>query len=670
MEIDKQVNFLNPELIKINEDFTNTKIRWNNLFNTYNNKELDEDFFKDFFKVNNEILFIISIVSLINSTNNSQESSDLLKNLSKEYSELNLNIYTDKKIYNQYKKALNKEFVQNNNELKFLISKTLNEFNNNGVNLIDNEKSKFKQLNDRLIELINQYNLNLLESKKHLSISCSTSDITDLDKKILEQVSPFVTNDKVVIPFSSGLFGVILKNSTNELLRKEIYEAIATIATGKYDNSPILNEIVTVRQEKALLLGHKSAAHYAMLNNMITEPGKVFEFIEDLNTKFMPAYIKESNMINDFGKNLLNRELKSYDRNYVINEILKSKYEIDTNNIKEYFPVSYVLEKTFKIFGDLFDIEFQISNNKNIWHKDVLQYEVKEKNGESLGSLYLDLFMRDNKRGGACCGSLNDIDEYSFGKKILTNTYIICNFVKSTVPDEETFLNHSDVLTFYHELGHALHHFLAKNKISFLNGTNLVQGDAVELPSQFLEHFCYDAMFLREISKHRISGEALHEEDIVKLKNARSFLEPTSIVVRHALSSYVDMKIYSEVGVIPEEVELEAIKKFVKHSTEYENFKELNTLFHIFTAGYEAGLYFYKWADIMAYDTYKGVLESGDNLDDIKSYMRKFKDLIYAPAGYENFMDHYIKFRGREPSIESMIEILGLNKNDNKIRLK
>lgn len=672
MIIKNDISYINPNLIQMEDEFNQTLHDTENFIKQYHDKDLDELFFKGLYKLNIQSRYLLSSISLLNGVTKTEEYTLLYEKLSKLYSNYQINFFSDKNLYSKYLAVQSKPFVLEFKELKFLVDKTIQEFENNGIQLSSTEQLKYKTLSDKLIELKNKYNSNLIQSKKYLLISLNKDDTEDLSEDLREQLNKFLDKEQKFfnIPFSSGLFSNILKNSNSESVRKTIYHALKSIGLDKYDNRPVLQEIVNLRQKIARLLGHKTAAHHAMLDNMVTQPEKVFEFLNNLTEKFTPYYLEESNMLNNWGNNLLGRPMALHDRAFIINNVLKNKYNVDGNKIKEYFPVNYVINKTFAMFGELFDIKLEKINNKNIWHEDVLTYQVLDKDNHQLGTLYLDLFLRDNKRGGACCGSLNEIDEYCFDEKILTNTYIICNFSKNINLNEETYLTHDDVVTFYHEFGHALHHFLSKNKISFINGTNMVQGDAVELPSQFLEHFCYDKNFLKAISNHKTTHESLSDLDIEKLNNSRSFLEPTSIVVRHALSSYIDMYIYSEPTCIASDVEIKAIKKFVKHTEQYEDLRELHELFHIFTSGYNAGLYFYKWADIMAYDTYKGVIESGTTLEEIKPYMLQFKNKIYAPGGYSNFMSHYIDFRGREPSIDSMIDILKLGTtNQNKLKI-
>lgn len=646
------------------------------IFKNKNDNDITWSFFEDNFQEERKLSFVYKLLSFIKSINSITELNEIFSL----YENKLTNFYID----NNTNDLLYKKFInyKNGNEYSILsfekqeyINSKIKIFIDNGVHLNEDDKEELKKLNEKLSNKKQEYTLNLQKTRDSLIYQTTLKNLKGLSDQHINKVKNFpveiISGEKIyTIPYSSGMFEVIHTYCDNENIREEIFNLILTIGRNdNYNNSPIAQDITNTYHEIAKKLNYNCASDMLMKNNMVKDAEVVFNFLDDLTEKSNTYYEEETNDYIAFAKRTLNREPKDSDRAYVLNKMYEHKFNIDTLLLKKYFPEKNVMNGMFKVLNKIFSINFVLKENIIINESSIPIYNVyDEKEGTLLGEIIFDLFQRKGKRNGACCGSLLSRETYENKSNLnsLPIVFIICN----VEPDfeKESLFTFDNIITLFHETGHALHHLFSNNELGYFNGTSKVQRDAVELPSQFLENFCYNPEVLKELSSHIETKENIPLSMINGLIESKNFLAATKIR-RHILASHIDMKIYSE-EVNIDKVEKEYIKKYIKHINNVDTMIETPKLFHIFTAGYNAGLYVYKWAEILAHDCFEALKESGNTLEEQKNVALKFKDSIYSKGGLKDMRENFIEFRGREPNNIAFLKSCNLYKEDLNITNK
>lgn len=538
-----------------------------------------------------------------------------------------------------------------------LLEKELRSFTLNGVNLDQNKKNKFKDLKKQLSIKQAKFGQNVQDSTDSwLYFTAEESETIGITSEILQQAKDRADKEnKSGWKFSLDYptYHAVMTHAENSNLREKFYKAWSTRASDqadqkKWDNSDNIKEILAIRKEISELVGFDNYAEYSLATKMAETTGDVFEFLYDLANKTKSTALNEIEMIEQFA----GQKLQPWDVSYYLEKYKQENFSVSDDELKQYFQKSTVQNGMFDVAKSLFDITLEINPNIPVWHESVEFVEVKNLNGEIIGGFYIDLFARNGKRSGAW------MDECVIRKNINDNKmvpigYLVCNF---TPPNEKgiSLLTHNDVITWFHEFGHMLHHLLTKVDLPSISGINGVPWDGVELPSQFMENFAWNYQVLKDCSKHHITGQYFPKSIFRKLQKARNFGSGLAMLRQLEFALY-DLSIHTNYEADKDGDTLNilaSIKSQISliESPDYNRFPM--SFSHIFAGGYAAGYYSYKWAEVLAADAFSA-FEEGDIFD--KKLASKFRKEILEIGGSRDFMQGFKNFRGRAPSLDPLL---------------
>ncbi len=576
------------------------------------------------------------------------------------------NIFLNENLFVRVKDVFeNRDKLNLNVEQKTLLEKIYKEFVRRGANLNAEQKERLKEINKKLSLLTLKFGENVLkEVNNYALVIDNEKDLEGLPKDVVNQAS--ITAEKKgfkgkwVFTINRSSITPFLQYAKNRKLREKIFRAYIMKGdnNNEFDNKKIINEIVNLRLEKANLLGYKTHAHYVLDDNMAKLPENVYRL---LNKIWKPALkrakqeLKELQAIADrMGDKI---KIKPWDWWYYAEILKKEKYAIDDNILRPYFSLENVRKGIFMVANKLYGITFTERKDIPVYHKDVRAFEVKDKKGNHIGIYYVDYYPRDSKRGGAWMNAYRK--QYVLkGKKIAP---IICNVTNVTKPTKEkpALLSLDEVLTLFHEFGHALHGLMSNCTYYTLSGTE-VSRDFVELPSQIMENWATEPEVLKMYAKHYKTGETIPDDLIKKIQNSSHFNQGFA-TVEYLAASYLDMDWHT----------IEKKQDFDVNMFEEESMKKIglipeivtryrSTYFnHIFSSGYSAGYYSYIWADVLVADAFEAFKET--SIFDKKT-AESFLNNILSRGGTEDPMVLYKRFRGREPRIEPLLKKRGLLK--------
>lgn len=603
----------------------------------------------------------LDVVSNIFFNLNSAETSDELQQIAQEVSpiltEYSSKISQNEALFNKIKKVYDeKEKYSLNEEQQMLLDETYKGFVRSGALLNEEDKEKLKKINMDLSLKSLQFGQNVLASTnayfKHIT---HKEDLNGIPEPIIEQYAEEAKERNLegwVITLQYPSYIPFMTYAENRELRKEIALANGkkSFDGGEFDNQHLIKELLALKQQKAELLGYTSYADYVLEERMAKSPAKVLDFLNELLTKAKPYADHEINELKALAKADGIDEMQSYDHAFYAEKLRKQKYDFNDEELKPYFPLNQVQDAVFGLADKLFGLTFEERNDIPKYHEDVKTYEVKE-NGEYKSLLYVDYFPRKGKRAGAWMTSYKNQYKKD-GENSRPHISIVCNFSKPT-KDTPSLLTFQEVTTLFHEFGHALHGMLANTQYPTLSGTS-VKWDFVELPSQFLENFCYEPEFLKTFAKHYKTGEVLPDEKIEKIEQSKNFMEGYQ-TLRQIGFGLLDMNYHTRVG----ELEKESVKDFEDKYTKATQLYPVNpetamspSFSHIFQGGYSAGYYSYKWAEVLDADAFQYFKENGIFNPEIAA---KYKVLL-SSGGTKDPMELYKNFRGSEPKVESLLK--------------
>ena len=538
-----------------------------------------------------------------------------------------------------------------------LLEKELRSFTLNGVNLDQNKKTKFKDLKKQLSIKQAKFGQNVQDSTDSwLYFTAEESETIGITSEILQQAKERADKEnKSGWQFSLDYptYHAVMMHAENSNLREKFYKAWSTRASDqadqkKWDNSDNIKEILAIRKEISELVGFNNYAEYSLATKMAETTADVFEFLYDLANKTKSTALNEIEMIEQFA----GQKLQPWDVSYYLEKYKQENFSVSDDELKQYFQKSTVQNGMFDVAKSLFDITLEINPNIPVWHESVEFVEVKNLNGEIIGGFYIDLFARNGKRSGAWmdeCVIRKNIND----NKMLPIGYLVCNF---TPPNEKgiSLLTHNDVITWFHEFGHMLHHLLTKVDLPSISGINGVPWDGVELPSQFMENFAWNYQVLKDCSKHHITGQYFPKSIFRKLQKARNFGSGLAMLRQLEFALY-DLSIHTNYEADKDGDTLNilaSIKSQISliESPDYNRFPM--SFSHIFAGGYAAGYYSYKWAEVLAADAFSA-FEEGGIFD--KKLASKFRKEILEIGGSRDFMQGFKNFRGRAPSLEPLL---------------
>jgi oligopeptidase A len=539
-----------------------------------------------------------------------------------------------------------------------LISHTLRDFKLAGVGLPIESKNKFKELVKTLAQYQASFEQNLMDAtdafKHHETVKAALVGIPYMMLSRAKELAEKEGKIGWLFTLDPPTYQAIMAHAENENLRSLYYKAWVTRASdqgpqaGRWDNRVLIEKIVRLRHESALLLGFSNYAEFSLATKMANSTKEVLKFLQELAEKSRPVAQTELDELEAFAE----RRLNPWDISYFSEKLRQSRFGLSDNELRPYFPLPTVIAGLFVVAEKLFGIKINSQNNVETWHPDVIYYEIFSGKGSPIGGFFADLFTRPNKRGGAWMDECLVRCELE-GLSQRPVAYLVCNFNPPSNSDP-ALLTHDDVVTLFHEFGHALHHLLTEVDYPSISGINGVPWDAVELPSQFLENYAWAPEVLPLISGHYLTGKALPAETLTTLNASRSF-QAGLAMIRQIEFALFDFKLHAEYdptqGSLTEEI-LENIRNEVTVMKVPTFNRFPNTFSHVFGGSYAAGYYSYKWAEVLAADAFSAFKDSGIFDEETA---RRFRSCILATGGSREALDNFQDFRGRLPSLDPLL---------------
>ena len=549
---------------------------------------------------------------------------------------------------------------------KTILEHALRDFRLSGIDLPEAEQQRYGAVQMKLSELASKFSNQLLDATqawtKQVTDEAALAGLTASAKAQMKQAAEAKGLDGWLISLEFPSYFAVMTYADDRALREEVYAAYCTRASdqgpnaGKYDNGPLMLEILALRQELAKLLGFANYAELSLASKMAETTDQVLHFLRDLGVRGKPFAEQDLRELQAFAAEQGCTDLQSWDVGYYSEKLREQRYSISQEILRAYFPVDKVLSGLFAIVEQLYGIQIEELSGFDSWHPDVRLFEIKE-NGAHVGRFFFDLYARANKRGGAWMDGARDKRRDASGKLISPVANLVCNFTPA-VGDKPALLTHDEVTTLFHEFGHGLHHLLTRVEHAGASGINGVAWDAVELPSQFMENWCWEPEGLALISGHHETGEPLPQDLLDKMLAAKNF-QSGLMMVRQIEFSLFDFELHATHGDGRSVLEvLEGIRNEVSvlRPPAYNRFP--NSFAHIFSGGYAAGYYSYKWAEVLSADAFSRFEEEGVFNRDTG---RAFREAILARGGSQEPMQLFVDFRGREPSIDPLLRHLGLS---------
>lgn len=551
---------------------------------------------------------------------------------------------------------------------KAAIEQALRDFRLSGIDLSENDKKAFATLQSELAQLQQRFSEHVLDATQawslHITDEARLSGLPASARATLAQYARQKDKEGWLVTLEMPSVIPVLTYADDRELRRETYMAHVTRASdvgpdgGVYDNGPEMTDILTKRQAAAELLGFANHAEVSLATKMADSPAAVLDFLNELAAKAVPQAKREYEELVAFARDELGMtdELEPWDISYASEKLKEQRYSVSQEELKPYFPAPRVIEGLFETAHRLFDISFEQVTDFETYHPDVQLYNVLE-NGEVVARFYMDLYAREGKRGGAWMDECRKRVRIG-GKLQKPVAYLTCNFTPP-VDGKPSLLTHDEVTTLFHEFGHSLHHMLTRVDVSDVSGISGVAWDAVELPSQFMENWCWEPEALAFISGHVDSGEPLPADLLEKMLAAKNF-QSAMATARQLQFSLFDMKLHSKAeGFMVNDVQavLDQVRDEVSVIKTVPENRFQHSFGHIFAGGYSAGYYSYKWAEVLSADAYSRFEEEGIfNAETGKA----FRDVILANGGSVPAGELFKQFRGREPQVDALLRHSGI----------
>ena len=544
-----------------------------------------------------------------------------------------------------------------------LLEDTYKGFVRGGANLSDEDKAVYSKLSEELSLATLQFSKNVLDATNaftlHVKDSADLAGLPEYVKTMGAETAKEKELEGWAFTLAYPSFGPFMKYSENRELRKQMWVAYNTRAVGgEFDNNEVVKKIVDLKMQKIKLLGYETYADYALEERMAKDRKTVTDFINSLLVPSIPFAKKEVAEVQKYAKeNGFTEALQPWDFSFWSERLQKEKYSLNEELLKPYFQLENCIDAVYGLATRLYGITFHELDNVPVYQEDVKVYEVKNADGSHLALLYADFFPRASKRGGAWMTEFRG-QSIRNGVEYRPFISIVMNFTKPTA-DAPSLITHSELTTFLHEFGHALHGILAQGRYPSLTGTG-VSRDFVELPSQIMENWAYEPEYLNTFAKHYQTGEAIPTELIDKIVAAKNYLAGYA-QVRQLHFGLLDMA-WHTLDVLPTETTIEFEQKVLAPYLVIPSVPgcgSSNSFSHIFSGGYSAGYYSYKWAEVLEADAFSLFQEKGIFNTEVSNAFRKE---ILEKGGMEDEAVIYRNFRGRDPQPEALMEKLGLTK--------
>ena len=600
---------------------------------------------------------------------NHAETDEKMQQIAREVSPLVTDYYNDilfnEALFERVRKVYDeREFLQLDAEQRMLLDKTWKSFARNGAALPEAKKKRIREISRELSQLSLKFSDNILAETNNWYLHITDeADLSGLPQSAIDSAEHAAKSKNLkgwVITLDAPSYMPFMRYSDKRELREKVYMAYTTrcYKGNEFDNTEIILKIANLRLERANLLGYPSHADFVLEETMAKSAKTVNGFLKELADASLTVAQKELSEVQKFAANKgFDKKIEAWDWSYFAEKIRQEKFDFDEELTRPWFRLEKVTEGIFELTNRLWGLTYKINKNIPVYHPDVPVYEVYDEDGKFLSLLYLDFFPRPGKSAGAWMTGFRDQYRKN-GKDIRPQISIVCNFSKPT-DTRPSLLTFNEFTTFLHEFGHALHGIMSDVTYSDLSGTSVYR-DFVELPSQIMENWAVERDFLNLFALHYETGEPIPSEMVEKIIATRNF-QAAYATVRQLSFGLTDMAWHSitePVDTEPEEFERTAMQP-VRLFRWIEGTMMSAAFSHIFAGGYAAGYYGYKWAEVLDADAFQAFKENG--IFDKKT-AQKFRQNILAKGGSEHPMDLYKKFRGKEPTIDSMLERDGLKK--------
>jgi oligopeptidase A len=559
------------------------------------------------------------------------------------------------------------DFETLNTAQKKVVEYALRDFHLSGIDLPADKQKRFADIQKRLSELSTTFAEHVMDAtdawNKLITDVNELAGLPDNALALAKQAANNKNQTGYLLTLDFPCYYAVINFADNQTLREEIYTAYVTRASdqgphaGQFDNSLLMDEIVALRQEEAKLLGFDNFAQLSLATKMAKSTDEVIHFLEALANKSMPMAKQEFIQLEEFARQQYGiSHLKSWDVGYYSEKLQQHLYHFSQEELRPYFPIDTVLKGLFTVVKRLFAVEFKEITNFESWHDDARLFELK-RDDQLIGRVFIDLYARPQKQGGAWMGDCRIRRRLSNGDLQLPVAYVVANFARGC-EGKPALLTHDDVITLFHEFGHALHLLLTRIDVAAVSGINGVAWDAVELPSQFLENWCWQEETLLFLSSHYETGEPLPKSMLANMLAAKNF-QAGLHMMRQLEFSLFDFKLHQifEAGKTNIQAMLDDLRQqtAVLVTPTFNRFQ--HSFKHIFAGGYAAGYYSYKWAEVLSADAFSAFEEEGIFNP---ATGKRFEDCILARGGSQNAMDLFKAFRGREPEIQALLRHTGI----------
>ena len=649
----------------LSKDLNENRLDWDKVINPLN-------------EINEVLRWSWGVISHLNAVNNSENLRDIYSKFLPDIISLSNKFGQSRIIYNSlvYLKGKNNlDRVKNR-----ILEKEILDMEHRGISLKKSDQQEFNNISEKLGKLSTDFSNNVLDATNNwFLILKNKTQVDGIPDRVLELMAlsahHHLKKDNEV-DFENGpwklsldipTYTAFMTYANDRNLREKLYKAFVSRASqGEKNNSQIIEEILSLRTQQANLLGYKSWAELSLSTKMAKEIKNVEKLLEELREPAFRTAKKELEILDKFSKANgvpLTQEIKPWDISYWSELLRQEKLNLDQESLRPWFPLHDVLKGLFKLSEKLFEIKvIEATNEAPLWNDDVLFFNILDKKNERIASFYLDPYSRPgSKRGGAWMDEC--LNKNNLGKNTLPVAYLVCN---QTPPSKEkpSLMSFEEVQTLFHEFGHGLQHMLTTVNLPQAAGINNVEWDAVELPSQFMENWCFHKNTILNIAKHYKTGETLSDENFEKLFKNRTF-NCGMATLRQLHFAITDLRLHSNIdknfGKTADEIRRDIAKQTTVISPIQED-QFLCCFSHIFAGGYSAGYYSYKWAEVLSADAFSMFEEANlENVENLQSIGKKFKDTILSLGGSLSPLEIFKLFRGREPKTDPLIRHLGLS---------
>lgn len=622
-------------------------------------------------EVDDHLSRIWSPVSHMNSVMNSDELRDAYESCLPLLSEYGTWVGQHKGLFEAYKAMkASEDFASLTQAQKKTITDSLRDFELSGIGLPADEQHRYGEISKRMSELGSKFSNNVLDATmgwtKHIEDEEQLAGMPESALAAAKAAAEAKELDGYLLTLDIPSYLPVMTYCDNQELRKELYEAYVTRASdrgpkaGEWDNTEIINEQLKLRFEIARMLGFSTYSEKSLATKMAESPSQVLGFLNDLASKAKPQGEREVEELRQFAKSEFGvDELNLWDIAYYSEKQKQHLFQISDEELRPYFPEAKAVSGLFEVLNRVFGMTVKEREGVDTWHESVRFFDIFDADDQLRGSFYLDLYAREHKRGGAWMDECRVRRINEQGELQTPVAYLTCNFNRP-VGDKPALFTHDEVVTLFHEFGHGIHHMLTQVETGAVSGINGVPWDAVELPSQFLENWCWEEEALAFISGHFETGEPLPKEMLEKMLAAKNF-QSAMFILRQLEFGLFDFTLHTQFDpdIGPRVLETLAdvkSKVAVLPSLEWNRFS--HSFSHIFAGGYSAGYYSYLWAEVLSADAFSRFEEEGIfNTETGKSFLNNILEM----GGSEEPMELFKRFRGREPQIDALLRHAGIS---------